>query len=136
MLWAIFFGAFAIRWIYDFALFATMGPAGVTGPDSRGYLSDGGTLVIGLLQGNLHGWAWLGPDPGVMPLYPWIAMLNFAFAGKLAPLTIVLVQGIIDSGTCLLVYRIAEMTNAAFRRAGGNRRRRQPDANRVERSRL
>ena len=101
----VFFGALALRWVYDVALFAAMGRAGLMGADSRGYLGDAEILAAQLMQGGVHGWAWLGSDLGIMPLYPWLVTLNVALFGSLGPLTTVLMQGAIDAGTCLLVYR-------------------------------
>ena len=106
-LWAIFLGAVAVRWAYDLALFAAMGREGLMGADSHGYMSDAQAMAAQALAGNLHGWAWLGSDLGVMPAYPWLLTLNVALFGTLAPLTIVLMQGLLDGGTCLLVYLIA-----------------------------
>jgi 4-amino-4-deoxy-L-arabinose transferase-like glycosyltransferase len=104
----IFFGALAIRWVYDVALFAAMGKTGLMGADSRGYLGDAEIMAAQLMHGDLHGWAWLGSDVGRMPIYPWLVTLNVLVFGSLAPITTVLVQGVVDSGTCLLVHRIAK----------------------------
>lgn len=103
----IFLGALALRWIYGLVLFAAMGPPGLMGADSRGYLGNAETMAGSLLRGDLHGWNWLGSDLGVMPLYPWLVTANVALFGSLAPLTTVLVQGAIDACACLLIYRIA-----------------------------
>jgi hypothetical protein len=113
-MWAIFFGAVAIRWAYDIALFAAMGRDGLMGADSRGYLGNAEIMAADLMQGSVHGWAWLGADLGVMPLYPWQVTLNVTVFGSLAPLTTVLMQGVIDAGTCLLVYRIAKEIDPRF----------------------
>jgi hypothetical protein len=107
-LWKIFIAAVAIRWGYDIALYAFMGRDGLMVADSYGYLSNAETMAKDLLSGGLHGWAWLGSDLGVMPLYPWFLTLNVAFFGALAPLTSALMQGLIDSTVCLLVFRIAQ----------------------------
>jgi len=107
----IFFGALAIRWLYDVVLFVAMGRAGLMGADSRGYLDNAEIMAGKLIHAGVHGWAWLGADTGIMPLYPWLVTLNAALFGSLAPLTTVSMQGIIDAGTCLLVYKIAERIN-------------------------
>ncbi len=104
----VFFGALALRWLYAIALFAAMGQAGLTAADLRGYLGNAEIMAAQLMHGELHGWAWLGLDAGRMPLYPWLVTLNFLLFGSLAPLTTVLVQGVIDSATCLLVHRIGK----------------------------
>ena len=106
--WKIFVAAVAIRWSYDIALYAFMGRDGLMVADSYGYLRDAETMAKALLTGTLHGWAWLGSDLGVMPLYPWFLTLNVALFGSLAPLTSTLMQGLIDGATCLLVFRIAQ----------------------------
>ena len=104
----VFLGALAIRWLYDVVLFAAMGPAGLMGADSHGYLRNAEIMAAKLLDGALHGWAALGSDLSVMPLYPWLLTLNIVTFGSLAPLTVVMLQGAIDSVTCLLIYKIAD----------------------------
>jgi 4-amino-4-deoxy-L-arabinose transferase-like glycosyltransferase len=69
-------------------------------------------MAAQLVEGGLHGWTWLGSDLGIMPLYPWLVTLNVVLFGNLAPLTTVMMQGVIDTGTCLLVYRIAKSIDA------------------------
>ncbi len=103
----IFIGALALRWIYGLVLFAALGPPGLMGADSRGYLGNAEAMAASMLRGDLQGWNWLGSDLGVMPLYPWLVTLNVALFGSLAPLTTVLMQGAIDACTCVLIYRIA-----------------------------
>jgi hypothetical protein len=103
----IFLTAVAIRWLYDTVLFATMGTPGLTGADSRGYLGNAEIMAAAILRGDVHGWGWLGTDLGIMPLYPWLVTLNTLMFGGLAPLATVLIQGVIDGATCVLVYRIA-----------------------------
>ena len=112
VLWLVFLGAVAIRWGYDIVLFATMGRAGLMGADSYGYLVDAQTMAAASLNGTMHGWAWLGADPGVMPLYPWFLSANVALFGSLAPLTAAMVQGALDGGTCLIVYTLARSIDA------------------------
>ncbi len=107
ILWMIFLAATAIRWSYDIALFATMGREGLMGADSHGYLRNAQEMASNALSGNLHGWAWVGSDLGVMPMYPSFLALNIAIFGDFAPLTAVLEQGLVDAGTCLLIYRLA-----------------------------
>ncbi|MEJ2374258.1 MAG: glycosyltransferase family 39 protein [Pseudolabrys sp.] len=107
LLLAIFLGAIAIRWLYDMALFFSMGRDGLMEADSYGYFRNAQAMVSQAMSGNLHGWAWLGPDHDRMPLYPWLLMSNIAAFGSYAPLTTVLIQGVLDGATCLLVYRIA-----------------------------
>ncbi len=133
MLRKIFFGALAIRWLYDIVLFAAMGPAGLTGADSRGYLGNAEIMAEQWLHGDLHGWAWFGADPDRMPLYPWLVTLNVALFGKLAPLTTAMVQGVIDGGDLPADLSDRQGDRSSLRRAGRRRRSDQSDANRVER---
>lgn len=114
LLLRIFAGAIAIRWLYDVALFTTMGPAGLMGADSRGYLGHAEIMAGQIINGALQGWDWLGSDLGVMPLYPWLVTLNVALFGTLAPLTTVLLQGLIDGATCLLIFQIARAVDPRF----------------------
>ncbi len=102
-------GALALRWLYAIALFAAMGKAGLTAADSRGYLSDAKIMAAQLMHGES---AWLGVarvrHAASCRIYPWLVTLNVLLFGKIAPLTIVLLQGAIDSVTCLLIYRIGK----------------------------
>lgn len=107
VVWAIVLGAVAIRWSYDVVLFVTMGREGLMGADSHGYLANAQTMVSEALNGKLHGWAWLGSDLSVMPLYPWLLAVNIATFSAFAPLSTVMQQGLIDAGTCFLVFLIA-----------------------------
>ena len=110
----LFFGAIAIRWLYDLALYAAMGPAGLMEADLRGYLGSAKIMAASVLHGGLQGWDWLGPDLHRMPLYPWLVTINVVLFGSLAPLTTVMVQGVIDGGTCLLIYKIAKTIDLRF----------------------
>lgn len=108
ILWMIFLGAVAIRWSYDILLFAAMGPEGLMGADSHGFLTNAQAMASAALSGNLRSWDWLGQDLGVMPLYPWLLALNIAVFNDLAPLATVMEQGLIDASTCFLVFSIAQ----------------------------
>lgn len=109
MLWKIFFSALAIRWSYALALYITMGLDGITGTDSLGYLSGAEFLARKIASGSLSGFQWLGEAGDQMPLFQWIVGLCAVASGKFAPLTYVLLQGIIDACTCLLIYKIASL---------------------------
>jgi hypothetical protein len=102
--------ALAIRWIYCLALFATMGDNGISGVDSASLLSHGENLAKALARGSLHGWQWAGIEPLVMPLFNWIVAVYILIFGKWAVLSYVLSQGLLDTATCYLVYRIARAT--------------------------
>jgi 4-amino-4-deoxy-L-arabinose transferase-like glycosyltransferase len=119
LLWMIFLGAVAIRWSYDIALYLTMGQDGLMGADSHGYLLNAQTMAAQALHGKLRGWAWLGADLGVMPLYPWFVAANVALFGAATPLTTVLAQGLIDGGTCLIIYLIAASIDVRIAIAAG-----------------
>jgi len=103
----LFVFALALRWAYDVALFLTMGREGLMGADSRGYLTLAHEFAAAARGGSLSGWQWLGPDLPVMPLSSWLLTANMLLFGELVPLTYVMSQGIIDAGTCLLIYGIA-----------------------------
>lgn len=103
----VFLIAVGIRWAYDLVLFGTMGEAGLTGPDSRFFLILAQTMATSLRAGELHGWGWLGPEPHIMPLVTWaFAAANLLF-GKLAALGYVMLQGVLDACTCLLICGLA-----------------------------
>lgn len=106
MLWVIFLVALAFRWIYSTVLFASFGVNGITGVDSVKYLAVAQEFAGAVHAGTVHGWQWLGPDPAMMPLFTWILSIN-AFAGTLLPFSYVLIQGLFDAGTCVLVFLLA-----------------------------
>ena len=113
-LWKIFFAAVAIRWGYALLLFLTLGDAGLQGPDSIGYLATAHDFARAIADGSLQGTQWLGKNTFVMPLFQWLVGLNALLFGNLAPLTYVLMQGLIDAGTCLLVYGLAAALGPRF----------------------
>ncbi len=43
-----------------------------------------------------------------MPVFSWLLGLNALLFHSFAPLTYVLLQGLIDAGTCVLIYYIAQ----------------------------
>lgn len=98
--------ALAIRWTYCLILFAIMGNDGITGTDSNSLMQQGGNFAKSLAAGTLHGWQWAGTEPLIMPLFTWIAAINILIFGKWAALSYVLLQSILDTATCYLVYRI------------------------------
>src|SRR5689334_3904629 len=100
--------ALAIRWGYAVILYAIMGDAGLTGVDSQGYLEQAHLFAGRIGDHTLSGWQWAGTDPYIMPLFTWALAACVLVFGKMAPLGYVLIQGIIDTGTCCLVWLLAE----------------------------
>ncbi len=94
--------ALAIRVSYDLAVFAAMGPSGLMGPDSYGYMNLAGRLA----SGEAGFFAADAPVLDLMPLFPWLLWLVTAPFGA-APLPYVLLQALLDSATCVLVARAA-----------------------------
>jgi 4-amino-4-deoxy-L-arabinose transferase-like glycosyltransferase len=109
---SVFVLAIITRWLYAATLYATMGENGLMSGDSFGYLNNAQAMAAQALAGTLHGWDWLGPDVAVLPLYPWLLMLNVIAFGPFATVATVFLQGVIDAGTCLLVSRIAGSIDA------------------------
>ena len=103
----IFLGALAIRWGYSVSMFLAMGNGGLMGVDSTSYVEAGNTIASSMRAGSLHGWLWLGPDPYMMPLHAWFVGIGALIAGRYAVLFDVLIQGLLDAGTCLLIYDMA-----------------------------
>lgn len=99
--------ALAVRWTYAGILYAWLGDNGLLSGDAFGYLSNGQKMAAAALAGNLHGWDWLGFDLARMPLYPWFVMGNAILFGSVAAITTVLLQGLIDTGTCFFASQIA-----------------------------
>ncbi len=109
-----FLRALAVRWAYSFFIFVAMGNDGLMGVDSSSYVDTGTQIAHMLKKGTLQGWGWLGPNPYMMPLHSWLVASTALLAGQYAILCNVLLQGIIDAGTCLLVYGIAESINPRY----------------------
>jgi hypothetical protein len=115
----VFLLAVVIRWAYGLVIYATMGTPGLLLADSHAYLKDAQQLARAALSGDVRGWDWLGPDLSIMPLFPWLLALTVMAAGTLAPLIWIMVQGLIDAGTSLLVYAIAASFAPRFALAAG-----------------
>ena len=107
-IWIIFFAALAIRWAYALVLFTAMGEPGLKGVDSYTYVAVAHQFSEALTAGAVYGWDWLGPNPTIMPLFNGLISLSAFLFGKFGPLAYVLVQGVFDSATCVLVYLTAQ----------------------------
>ena len=114
MIWKIFFSALAIRWVYALALFAAMGEPGLKGVDSVTYVEIAQQFAAAIAQGSVHGWDWLGPHTAIMPLYNALVTLTYLLFGNSGAIASVLVQGAIDSATCVLVLLIARAIEPRF----------------------
>ncbi len=110
----VFFAAVVIRWVYDVAIFAAFGAEGLLGVDSHDYIHYAAVLAGHLREGSLHGWQWLGANPVMMPLFYWLVTAVAYLAGDYTALAYVLLQGVIDAGTCLLVFSLASIFKPAF----------------------
>ena len=115
----IFLLALAVRWIYALLIFAFMGAAGLKGTDSILYLQRAHTFAATIASGSLHGLGWLGPVNFEMPLFQWLIGLCALAFGPLTPIGYVLVQGLIDAATCLIVYALALSLDRRFAALAG-----------------
>jgi len=85
-----------------------MGDDGLKGVDSFTYAGNGSQFAEMLAAGTVHGAQWFGQHAYTMPLYHWLAALPFFIFGQAhGTLAYVLMQGVFDAGTCLVVYGIA-----------------------------
>ena len=91
-----------------------MGVDGLMGLDSIDYLRFARTFAAEAAAGQLNGWQWLGANLHMMPFFTWLLAACFAIAGVAGPLLYVLLQGIADTWTCLLVHRIAAQFDSRF----------------------
>jgi len=119
MLWKIFFSALAVRWSYAVLMVALMGDPGLQSVDSQTYLAYAHDFAAQIASGSLGGMRWLGPIGDSMPIANWLFGLCGLLFGKSAALGYVLLQGIIDAGTCLLIYLIAKTIDKAYGAAAG-----------------
>lgn len=103
----IFALALSVRWGIALILNLVMGNDGLFGMDSRGYFGWISEHVERLLQGQVSGWHWLGPNSSLLPLPSLLWTLNGILFGEHAALSSVLCQGALDSCTCVLISRIA-----------------------------
>jgi len=105
----IVIGALAIRWLYSLTMYASMGDAGLLGVDSGSFLAQGQLFAAGILDHRLSGWQLAGTYPYMMPLFTWMIGACVLAFGKMAALGYVMAQGAVDTATCYLVYRVAQV---------------------------
>jgi hypothetical protein len=115
----IFALALCLRWGLALLLFAFMGSDGFFGTDSRGFHGWVAEYVDRIHAGKVHGWDWLGPNVSLLPLPSWLWALNGLAFGGHAALTSVLCQGLLDSGTCVLVYLTAREIDPRYAAPAG-----------------
>lgn len=115
----VFVVALSLRWGFAMLLFASMGSDGFFGADSRGFHGWIAEHVDNIHAGKVHGWNWLGPNVSLLPLPSWLWTLNGLIFGELAALTSVLSQGLLDSGTCVLIYLLAREIDSRYAMPAG-----------------
>jgi 4-amino-4-deoxy-L-arabinose transferase-like glycosyltransferase len=119
MLWKIFLLAVAVRWSYAVLMIALMGDAGLQSVDSQTYLAYAHDFAAQIASGSLGGMQWLGPIGDSMPIANWLLGLCGLVFGTSAGLGYVLLQGLVDAGTCLLIYRIAKTIDNSYAAPAG-----------------
>ena len=110
----VFLAAASIRWVYALLIFALMGSGGLQGVDSIGYLLGAHAFAQAAALGSLHGFDWLGPNTDVMPMFAWLIGLNALLFHEFASLSYVLMQGLFDAGTCVLIFCIARAIDLRY----------------------
>lgn len=103
----IFLAALVVRWGYALAIYSIMGDAGLMGPDSVAFYTILKNYAGAVVRGEVHDWSWIGPDVQLMPLYTWFLTSSILVGGTFGSILYVLVQGLFDAGTCVLVYLLA-----------------------------
>jgi 4-amino-4-deoxy-L-arabinose transferase-like glycosyltransferase len=111
---SIFFAALALRWAYAVILFAVMGEDGLKAPDSVGYLVQAHDFAAAITANKVAGWGWLSPNTTTMPVFIWLITLHTVLFGSYAALAYVLMQGVLDAATCVLVHGIAGSFDRSF----------------------
>lgn len=111
--------ALVLRWAYGAGMYAAFGDQGLMIGDSNGYVDLARRFAAAFRAGDLSGWAWLGPELSLMPLFTWAITLHALMLGSMLPLGFVLTQGVLDAWTCVLVYLIARSFGERSARAAG-----------------
>jgi len=108
----IFVAALALRWAYALAMYALLGDDGLKGGDSVSFAAQAQQFADAIRGGLVHGSHWLGEASYIaMPLYQWFTAVSFLLFGGHGAIGNVLLQGVLDSGTCVFVYKIARSLN-------------------------
>ncbi len=109
-----FIAALAIRWAYALIIFAAMGEAGLRGVDSETYIIISQRFAAAIAAGTVHGWDWFGPHTALMPLYGLFTACIQLLFGSHSAIAYVLIQGVIDSGTCALITLTAAQIDPRY----------------------
>jgi len=104
---AVFGAAVGVRLAVVFALYAADGALGLMGEDSAPYLAMAAAFADAGARGILAGWDWLGPDTGLMPIYPWFLAGLTTIVPDAVALAAGLLQGVVDAVTCVLIAALA-----------------------------
>lgn len=107
MIWKLFGAALALRWAYALLMYFSFGEAGLKGVDSYSYAAVAREFADAVASGSVSGWQWLGSDPSMMPLFNAVLTLTELLFGQSGPLAYILLQGLCDAATCVLVYLTA-----------------------------
>lgn len=104
--WLIFAAAFAVRAVYCLVSYAVAGPEGLMSSDSVGFIKLA-EMHLAALSGapDQAAWAWLGGDNSLLPLFIWMLSASLWIGGG-DPLAFVLLQSLLDAGTCLVMFAI------------------------------
>ncbi|MBZ0149604.1 MAG: glycosyltransferase family 39 protein, partial [Pseudorhodoplanes sp.] len=106
---ALFVAALAIRFTYSGLLYYFGGESPLLGVDSADYIMIGRGMAERALTGNLDSWDLFGPRPVMMPLFTWLLVICAWISTSHAAFLYVLLQGVLDAGTCIIVYRITAL---------------------------
>lgn len=105
----IFIGALAVRWVYSLSLYYSLGEQGLMGPDSNAYVMVARNFAAGVEAGTISGWVWLGTHILVTPFFNWLIGFHAWLSPNLFPVNYVLMQGLTDAGTCVLIFATARL---------------------------
>jgi 4-amino-4-deoxy-L-arabinose transferase-like glycosyltransferase len=113
----IFLAALAVRWTYALLLYATLGDDGLKGVDSIVFDVEARQFATAIRDGLVDGWHWLGEaSSNTMPLYQLLMALCYLLFGRFGAIAYVLMQGAMDSASCVLAFVMARSLD---RRLGG-----------------